>query len=65
MRYALYPEPRLITERECGERRAQWYADQEIAYWRAKRRKTYKLLVAARKHVKLLRSQININSNST
>lgn len=59
MSYIPFREPRLVTERELGERYARWYADQDIARLRRKRRQTHKLLMAARKEIARLRALTN------
>ncbi len=51
-----YPEPRRMTWEELGAERENFYRAQEVAHWRAKRRKTHKLLLAAREEILRLRA---------
>jgi hypothetical protein len=52
------PEPRWITREEYAAERAAYPLRAEVAYWRNKRRKTHKLLKAARREIQRLRAQI-------
>lgn len=56
--YAPFREPRYVTSEEVAESRARWYADQDIAHWREKRRKAHKLLKAARREIQRLRALV-------
>ncbi len=53
-----YPEPRWMTREEVATARANWYRAREVAHWRGKRRKTNKLLRAARKEIQRLRREL-------
>lgn len=50
-----YPEPRWMTREEVATERANFYRAQEVSRWKNKRRKTHRLLVAARKEIQRLR----------
>lgn len=52
------PEPRWITREEYAAERAAYPLRAEVSYWRNKRRKTNKLLKAARREIQRLRVQL-------
>lgn len=53
--YAPFPGYRWITSEDAAREEVRWYMGQDIAHWREKRRKTHKLLKAARKEIQRLR----------
>lgn len=53
-----YPEPRWVTREEVAAERAMWPLEHMVARWREKRRRTHKLLKAARQEIRRLRAQL-------